>query len=119
MPCAFMPKLMAGRAGTPVVDYFPLRRWMNGRNVFDMEYLVVPYNAGGMHWVCLVVNLKTMNVWCVPCHALLCVMPMPDRPLTSVLLHGMKIRCVKASVEIPHLPKRKKCALHTRWSSVP
>ena len=46
---------------------------MNGRNVFDMEYLVVPYNAGGMHWVCLVVNLKTMNVWCVPCHALLCV----------------------------------------------
>jgi len=46
---------------------------MNGRNVFEMDYLVVPYNAGGIHWVCLVVNLKTMNVWCVPCHALLCV----------------------------------------------
>jgi hypothetical protein len=46
---------------------------MNGRNVFEMDYLVVPYNAGGIHWVCLVVNLKTMNVWCVPCHAQLCV----------------------------------------------
>jgi hypothetical protein len=101
------------------MEYFPLRRWMNGRNVFDMEYLVVPFNAGGMHWVCLVVNLKTMNVWCVPCHALLCVYANAGPTFDLCVVQGMKIRCVKASVEIPHLPKRKKCALRTRWSSVP
>jgi Ulp1 family protease len=58
----FMTKLIEKRNGQATYTYKNVERWTKKCNIFDMEKIFIPINIKNLHWVMVVIYMKTKEI---------------------------------------------------------